>query len=162
MNINIIYRKRVIPNECIKLDSDIIIYQTDDMVFTKWHAFHEKPYLSYGYSCYFLNEGYKLSKFIRSDGTFSVWYFDIVSYSKGPEEDSLLVQDLLADVVVNADGTVRVVDLDELAQALEEGLITSIQMCTCLKQLHVLLDKLYHNGLQDIIIPLENAISQIN
>ena len=46
------------------------------------------------------------------------WYFDIVEYDYDKENNSLTSLDLLADVIVYPDGFVKVLDLDELAEAL--------------------------------------------
>ena len=51
--------------------------------------------------------------------------------------------DLLADVIVYPDGFVRVVDLDELADAFRDGLIDSDQLQTALRHLDKLLSLIY-------------------
>ena len=155
----ILYRKRIIPDECIKLKDDAILYHDSSMIVTSWRAFSQKDYLSYGYSCYFIENGIKLSKFYKSDDTFSRWYFDIVSYQDGPIANSIMVVDLLADVIVYPDGLIKVVDLDELAEALSKNLITSRQMNECLNNLNKLLTKLYAGKLPELIMPLEKHIS---
>ena len=33
-----IYRKRIIPDECILLKDDIILERTDDAIITKWNT----------------------------------------------------------------------------------------------------------------------------
>ncbi|SER58222.1 hypothetical protein SAMN04487884_107120 [Butyrivibrio fibrisolvens] len=156
----ILYRKRIIPDECIKLKDDVILYHDSNMIMTSWRAFRPKDYLSYGYSCYFLDHGFKMSKFYRSDDTFSRWYFDIVSFQEGPEKGSIMVVDLLADVIVYPDHSFKVVDLDELADALNKNLITSGQMQECLENLDRLLKIIYEGKLSDLIMPLELQISR--
>lgn len=104
-----------------------------------------KTSFSHGCSCYFLKEGIKVSKFYRHDNSLLYWYCDVVSYDYNAEENSLLVTDLLADVIIHPDGTVQVVDLDELAEAFEEGLITAEQMSMCLRQLNNLLTIVYRD-----------------
>lgn len=155
----ILYRKRIIPNECIKLKDDVILYHDSSMIMTSWRAFRQKDYLSYGYSCYFLEHGFKMSKFYKADGTFSMWYFDIVSYKDGPEANSVMVVDLLADVIIHPDNSIRVVDLDELAEALDKNLITAGQMHECLESLNKLLGIIYDGRLSELIMPLELQIS---
>lgn len=140
-----IYRKRLIPNECILLKDDIIVEQNDEIILTKWDTINPKTTFSHGCSCYFLHDGIKVSKFLRSDNSLLYWYCDVVSYEYHSETNSLVVTDLLADVIVHPDGTVQVVDLDELAEALEKGLITEQQMCTCLRQLDQLLSYIYRD-----------------
>ncbi|MCM1045199.1 MAG: DUF402 domain-containing protein [Candidatus Gastranaerophilales bacterium] len=134
-----IYRKRIIPQECILLKDDIIIEQNDRQIITKWNTLNPKTTFSHGCSCYFLKEGIKVGKFYRDDNSLLYWYCDIVDYDFDQEANTLTVTDLLADVILYPDGRVKVVDLDELADAKEGGLITDEQMCLCLRRLNNLL-----------------------
>ena len=111
-----IYRKRLIPEECILLKDDIIVEQNEDYILTKWKTLNPKTTFSHGCSCYYLKEGFKISKFYRHDGSLLYWYCDIVEYTSRPEDNSLIVTDLLADIILYPDGRMHVVDLDELAQ----------------------------------------------
>ena len=129
-----LYRKRLIPSECILLKDDIIIKQTEDVIVTTWKTIKPKNAFTHGCSCYFLKEGLKLSKFYRADGDLLYWYCDIVDYSYDPQEHALTSTDLLADVIVYPDGFVKVVDLDELADALEKKILTPEQLSRSLKQ----------------------------
>ncbi len=140
-----IYRKRLIPAECILLKDDIIVEQDEDFIITKWKTLNPKTTFSHGCSCYFLKDGIKVSKFYRHDNSLLYWYCDVVTYEYNEAENSLLVTDLLADVIVHPDGTVQVVDLDELAEAFEKELITADQMSACLRQLNNLLTLIYRD-----------------
>jgi predicted RNA-binding protein associated with RNAse of E/G family len=71
-----------------------------------------------------------------------------------------MVVDLLADVIVYPDHSFKVVDLDELADALNKNLITSGQMQECLENLDHLLKIIYEGKLSDLIMPLELQISR--
>ena len=64
-----LYRRRLIPDECILLKDDIIVKQTEELVITSWNTLNPKIAFSHGCSCYFLNEGFKISKFYRQDGS---------------------------------------------------------------------------------------------
>lgn len=139
MNTLQIYRKRLIPPECILLKDDIIVESSEDTVITKWTTLKPKAEFSHGYSCYLLKEGLKVSKFYRADNSLLYWYCDIVDYSFSPDSTTLTVTDLLADVIVYPDGRVKVMDLDELADALDHKLITPELMSACLRRLHYLL-----------------------
>ena len=97
-----------------------------------------KKDLHHGSSCYFLKEGFKVSKFCRENGSLLYWYCDIVDYDFHPYDNHLIVTDLLADVIIYPDGFVKVVDLDELVTALDAR---SIDINT-LKSSLVRLDKL--------------------
>ena len=145
MNISKIYRQRIIPSECILLKDDVIISQDEEVIITKWNTLHPKTNFSHGCSCFFLNEGLKVSKIYRSDNSLLYWYCDIVEYSFGPEEGMMTFTDLLADVIIRPDGYIKVVDLDELAEAMERGWITKEQMTFCLRSLHHLLSLIYRD-----------------
>ena len=117
-----IYRKRIIPDECILLKDDIILERTPDRIITKWNTLNPRRDFHHGYSCYYLNLGYKVSKFYREDDTLLYWYCDIVDYRYQEAENALIVTDLLADVVIYPDGYIKVLDVNELAIALEKKL----------------------------------------
>lgn len=138
MNSLQIYRKRIIPEQLLLLKDDIIEEQNDDYIITSWKTLNPKLAFSHGCSCYFLYEGIKVSKFYREDNSLLYWYCDIVDY-EWSDENTITVTDLLADVIIYPDGRVKVVDLDELADASEKGLITNEQTCQCLRQLNNLL-----------------------
>lgn len=140
------YRKRLIPDECIELKGDEIICRNDDIIVTKWTTIHPKPDFSHGASCYFLKEGIKMSKFYRADGSLVCWYCDIVQYDFSEDKSTLVATDLLADVIISPEGTVKVVDLDELAEALDRGLLDTETMRKALLQLNALLTKIYEGS----------------
>ena len=135
-----LYRKRYIPSQCIPLDEDTIVKETDEYIVTTWETIHPKAAFDHGCSCYLLNEGLKVSKFYRPDGTVLYWYCDIITYEKDEEENSLTAVDLLADVIIYPDGRIKVMDLDELAEALERRLITNEEMTFALRKLNNLLN----------------------
>jgi len=134
----ILYRRRIIPEECVLLKDDIILSCDEEHIVTSWHALHPKKDLHHGSSCYFLKEGFKVSKLCRENGSLLYWYCDIVDYDFHPYDNHLIVTDLLADVIIYPDGFVKVVDLDELVTALDAR---SIDINT-LKSSLVRLDKL--------------------
>lgn len=145
MEISKIYRRRIIPAECILLKDDVVVETNDEYVVTTWKTLHPKPNFSHGSSCYFLQEGIKVSKIFREDGSLVYWYCDIVEYDYDETEKALTVTDLLADVLVYPDNHFEVVDLDELAEALERELITKEQMTVCLRNLDHLLSMIYRD-----------------
>ncbi|MGN0167707.1 MAG: DUF402 domain-containing protein [Acetatifactor sp.] len=156
MEISKLYRKRFIPDECILLKDDIIVKQTEEVLITKWNTLNPKTEFSHGSSCYFLKEGLKVSKIYRHDGSLLRWYCDIVDYSYDPENRSLTVTDLLADVIIYPDGRMKVVDLDELAEAAEENFITKEQMISCLRSLNHLLSLIYRDKFDRLQAYLDN------
>ncbi|MCM1568045.1 MAG: DUF402 domain-containing protein [Roseburia sp.] len=145
MNLSHIYRKRIIPAELLLLKKDEIIKADDETVITRWTTINPKSEFTHGCSCYFLKHGIKVSKFYRSDNSLLYWYCDIVDFEYNASESSLIVTDLLADVIVYPDGIVKVVDLDELADAFERGLISDALMSACLRRLNELLTLIYRD-----------------
>ena len=65
-------------------------------------------------------------------------------------DDGLIFSDLLIDVVIFPDGTVRVVDLDEAADALEQGLITSDMLAAALRSTNNLLTYIHHGRFSEL------------
>ena len=154
-----LYRKRIIPEECILLKDDEVLYHDSEVIITKWNTIHPKKTLHHGYSCYFLERGFKVSKFYDHDGNLISWYCDIISYSYEEEDNTYTFTDLLVDVIVYPDGFVRVVDLDELADAARDGLISAEQMQLALRRTDKLLSVIYKGAfgkLQKYIEDQEN------
>ena len=116
-----LFRKRIIPEECVPLDDDELLYYDDRVIVTGWRALHPKKVLHHGYSCYFLKEGYKVSKFLSQDDSLIYWYCDIVDFDYNGETNELIVTDLLADVIVYPDGFVKVVDIDDWIECVSIG-----------------------------------------
>ncbi|MCL2719282.1 MAG: DUF402 domain-containing protein [Lachnospiraceae bacterium] len=139
----ILYRRRIIPDECIKLKDDIILSFNEDFILTSWNALKPKIDLHHGNSCYLLNEGIKLSKFYREDNSLICWYVDIVEYQYEPEENTLTSIDFLVDIIIYPDGFVKVVDLDELALAVEKSLIDEETLKKCLRTVDKVLRLIY-------------------
>lgn len=138
-----LYRKRLIPAQNIPLKDDTILFTSDEIIVTKWDTLNPKTEFNHGTSCYFFKEGVKVSKFYRADNTLLYWYCDIVEYEYDKDLNRLTVVDLLADVLIYPDGTVKVVDLDEMADALGQGVITAELLQQGLYRLNGLLTKIY-------------------
>lgn len=140
-----IYRRRMIPDECILLKDDIILEKTPDRIITKWNTLKPRRDFHHGYSCYYLNLGYKVSKFYREDDSLLYWYCDIVDYTYDEAQNSLIVTDLLADVVIYPDGYVKVLDIEELSVALKKELCEPEAVIQALSRLGKLLDLIYED-----------------
>ena len=54
-----LFRRRLIPDECILLKDDVIVSQSDDYIITTWTTLNPKISFHHGCSCYFLKEGLK-------------------------------------------------------------------------------------------------------
>ena len=140
-----LYRKRIIPAECVFLKDDLLLYRDNEVIITKWNTLRPKKTLSHGYSCYFLERGFKVSKFYDHEDNLISWYCDIIQteYRREEDADTYIFTDLLADVVVYPDGRVRVVDLDELADAQRDHLISPDELQAALRHLDRLLTIIY-------------------
>lgn len=154
-NYPLLYRKRLIPLECVPLKDDEILKWDENIILTKWNALKPKKDLHHGYSCYFLKEGYKVSKFYTADNSLLYWYCDIVDFERSTEEDALIVTDLLADVIIYPDGFVKVVDIDEMVTCLDEDLISLEQLKNSLTQLDKLLKIIYADKFDTLTIHIE-------
>lgn len=156
MDYPLLYRKRIIPNECILLKDDEILMWDDAIIVTRWKALKPKKDLHHGYSCYFLKEGYKISKFYRQDNTLIYYYCDIITHQYHAAENKLIVTDLLADVIIYPDGFVKVVDLDEMVPALECGGISMNDLKKALLSCNALLSLIYDGKLSQLTKYIES------
>lgn len=155
----ILYRKRLIPEECILLKDDVVLYRDEDIIVTAWHSLKPRKDLHHGYSCYYLKDGFKVSKFYQEDGSLLYWYCDIVDYAYEKDSDTYVVTDLLADVLVYPDGFVKVVDIDELVTALEQNLIDESLLKKSLLRLNLLLTLIYNGSFETMKQQIEGHIS---
>lgn len=143
MKIPILYRKRLIPDECVLLKDDVLLHRDEHTIVTKWTTLKPKKHLARGYSCYFLDMGVKVNKFYDHEDNLICWYCDIVSHTYDEATDTYIFTDLLADVLVYPDGFVKVLDLDELAVANEKGLLSPEQLNEALRTVDRLLNRIY-------------------
>ncbi len=134
-----LYRKRLIPNETIFLKDDRILYVDSNHMITKWDCLKPRADISYGYSMYCLNEGFKLSKVYNSDHNLVYWYCDIIDSQYNAQTNELTILDLLIDILIYEDGSIEVLDLDELADSLEQHLISETLACISMRRANSLL-----------------------
>ena len=153
-----LYRKRYMPSEIVFLKDDIIVYQDDTVMVTKWDVLHPKAKFSHGVSCYYLEKGWKVSKFLNKEDKLVYYYCDIIDATYNKEENFFVFTDLLADVIIYEDGFVKVVDLGEIAEALEEGIITDREAKLSLSRLDALLEVIYGGGLPEMIAFMEQKV----
>ena len=138
-----LYRKRLIPDECVNLKDDNIIFLDSDTIVTSWNTFRPKAEFTHGTSYYVINEGFKISKFYKADNSLAYIYCDIIDTSYDAVSDTYIFTDLLADVIIENNGRVRVVDLDEL-------------MSDALHKLNKLLTAIYNGTFNEYIRILES------
>lgn len=143
-----LYRKRFIPDELKLLKDDKILYMDEDIILTSWTTLKPRSDFASGISAYYRKEGFKISRHYGADGSFTRWYCDIIMESK--TENGLVFSDLLIDVVIFPDGTVRVVDLDEAADALEQGLITAEMLTQALRSTDKLLSYIHQGRFSEL------------
>ncbi len=151
-----LFRKRLIPMECVALTDDEILFMDGERIVTRWNTLKPKKVLHHGLSCYFLDKGCKVSKFMKEDGSLLYWYCDIVTHTFDKETDTYVFTDLLADVVIYPDNSVRVIDLDEVGTALRDELISKEQCITLLNSLSSLLEVIYGGKFCEITEYLES------
>lgn len=152
-----LYRRRYIPDEIVHLKDDKIISADDEKIITKWEVLKKRTDFSHGASCYFLKKGIKVSKFIDENENILYWYCDIINYEYNEAENSYVFNDLLIDVIIYPDGFVKVVDMEEIADALEKGLIDEEIVKSSLRKTNSLLTDIYNGKLDEYT----NAIKDI-
>lgn len=145
-----LYRKRLIPDECILLKDDIILEVDDDHILTRWNTLKPKKILHHGDSCYYLHKGVKVSRFYTEDNILICWYCDIVSYEWNETKTSLLTTDLLLDILVYPDHSFKILDMDELAQAQAKELISGTLLQNSLLTANRLLNDIYDNKFHEL------------
>lgn len=145
-----LYRKRYIPNETILLKDDIIYYIDHKLIKTKWKVLKPRKDFACGISWYYLDKGWKISRFMDKDGKLVYYYCDIIDAVFSKDNKSCVVRDLLADVKVYPDGKVEVVDLEEIADALDKKIITVSDAKKSLRRLDSLLKIIYSGKLGSI------------
>ena len=160
MQTPMLYRKRLIPNECVLLDKDQILFSDSCRIVTAWQAIHPRSDLAFGYSLYLPSEGIKISRFYDHMRRFLYWYCDIIETDAQPAENRLVFTDLLIDVKLFPDGSCRILDLDEVSRAFRDGLLTSDQLLRALECLDRLLGKIYDGSFHQLEAGLPSFIPE--
>ena len=139
-----LYRKRFIPMETILLKDDNIVFQNEDVIVTKWNSLKPREDFSKGISCYFLKEGYKISRFINKNDNIVYHYCDIIETEYIVQNNTYIFIDLLADVLIYENGFIKVVDIAEIAEALEKNILSLDLAKKALYRLDALLTIIYN------------------
>ena len=153
----LMYRKRLIPEECVPLKNDRILFFDGNTLITSWKALKPRCDLACGNSLYLLSDGIKISRFYGPAGRFLYWYCDIIDAQVSPDGKTWVFTDLLADVKIYSDGSIRVVDLDELADAYESGILSRKLLLCALRRLDRLLNAVYDRSFERISAVLTKA-----
>ena len=146
----LLYRKRYIPLEVKSLNDDEILFADDEIIVTKWNTFKPKKDFSNGISCTFINDGYKIGKFMNENGGLVYYYCDIIKSEYQKDENIWIFTDLLADVKIYPNGATEVVDLGELSQAYRKNLISAEIVMEALEKLDKLLNLVYSGKWKDL------------
>lgn len=141
-NVKII-RKRYIPDEEVDISLDKIIYLDEKLLVTEWLPIHLRDDISKGKSYTYLKEGYKVSLMYDDNDNLKYYYCDIIDVVI--KDNVIKLIDLLVDVVIYPNNEVRVVDLEELAEASNKKLITQLQVEDSLIKTNKLLNLIYNN-----------------
>ena len=149
-----LFRKRLIPSECVNLKDDTIIHIDDEKIITSWKTFRPNRNSHTAYLTMCLRR-LKISKFYKQDNSLAYIYCDIIDTSYDKASDTYVFTDLLADVIIENSGFVRVVDLDELADACSGGLISNDMLVSSLHKLNNLLSTIYGGTFSQYIDVLE-------
>lgn len=138
-----LFRRRYLPDEMIELKDDEILSASREIIVTKWDVLKPRKDIAKGYSAYFLNQGVKLSKVYGPAGNLVYWYCDIIKPEIDRAAGTYIFHDLLIDVLIYPDGTVKVVDLDEFADVMEQGILDAADYLVALRSTDTLLKKIY-------------------
>lgn len=144
MNTNLrLFRKRHIPEECVPLTKDTVLFFDDSRMVTSWNVLKPRTDFASGISLFDFKKHWKITRVAKVDGSLHHWYCDImrVHISEDTETDTVtyLMEDLLIDIVMEADGSLDVLDLDEAAEAFEKGLISANDLTLALNAADALL-----------------------
>ncbi|NLP34853.1 MAG: DUF402 domain-containing protein [Clostridiales bacterium] len=152
-----IYRKRFIPNDITALKDDIILVQEENLIITKWMTLRPRKDIARGISAYYIDKGYKISKIYDKDNQIVYWYCDIIQTKIDSNKNTVLFEDLLVDIILYKDGSTKILDLDELSQALEQRLIRREEAVYALRTLDSLLKIIYSGNFYTLQDPINKS-----
>ncbi len=152
-----LYRRRYIPNELIYLKDDEILSIDSERIITKWNVLKPRNDFTHGVSCYFIKDGFKVSKFLDKDNKLLYWYCDIIETEIDSEKNVYTFNDLLIDVIVQGDGFVRVVDLDEVGRALNDKIISEELIIKAMDRVNKLLNVIYSGRFGEYTVYIEEV-----
>ena len=113
-----LYRKRLIPDECVNLKDDNIIFLDSDTIVTSWNTFRPKAEFTHGTSYYVINEGFKISKFYKADNSLAYIYCDIIDTSYDAVSDTYIFTENIISCELMSDALHK---LNKLLTAIYNG-----------------------------------------
>ena len=138
-----LFRRRFIPDENIELKDDMILALEPNLIITSWNVLKPRRDISRGVSAYFIDKGIKVSKVFDNAGQMVYWYCDIIETHYDEKENIYTFNDLLIDVGVYPDGQVEVLDMDEFADAMEQGILSVGTLAHAMRATDDLLHTIY-------------------
>lgn len=144
-----LFRKRHIPEECVPLKNDKVLFWDKSRLVTSWNVLKPRSDFASGISLFDFEKHWKITRVAKADGSLYHWYCDIMNvhfsedYTAGTT--TCVMEDLLIDIVIEGDGSVHVLDLDEAADAFEKGLISASDLTLALNAADTLL-RIIRNG----------------
>ncbi len=143
-----LFRRRFIPEEIVELKDDKILSmdKNNNIIITKWNVLKPRNDIDHGISAYFINDGIKVSKIFNSDGNLVYWYCDIIETVH--DNNTYTFNDLLIDIIIHPDGKVEVVDMDEFADVMENGILTNNTIAKALRCANSLLKDIYSGNFE--------------
>lgn len=136
-----LYRKRYFPQEIICLKDDIILYAKENLIISKWNTLKPRSDIAGGISAYVIDKNIKISKVFDASNNFVHWYCDIIT-TECQEDSAYIFTDLLIDIIIDSDGIVHVVDMDELGDYIKNGTIDPDTACLALHAANDLLNSI--------------------
>ena len=115
----------------------------DKLIITKWNVLKPRKDIARGISAYLLDKGIKVSKVYDSEDNLVYWYCDIVETVHEEGSSKYVFNDLLIDILVYPDGFVKVVDMDEFAEIMDEGRLDNGVIAQALRSADALLNVIY-------------------
>lgn len=150
-----LYRKRYIPWETVHLKDDKILHHSEDLIITQWITLKPRKDIASGISAYYLKEGIKVSKIFNAKHNLVYWYMDIIHPIIDAKKNTVIIEDLLVDVILYEDGSFHILDLDELSYAFIQKLITQNQVIDGLRKLNHLISIIENNQFSIFQNPIE-------
>ena len=143
-----LFRRRFIPEEIVELKDDKILSmdKNNNIIITKWNVLKPRNDIDHGISAYFINDGIKVSKIFNSDGNLVYWYCAIIETVH--DNNTYTFNDLLIDIIIHPDGKVEVVDMDEFADVMENGILTNNTIAKALRCANSLLKDIYSGNFE--------------
>ncbi len=155
-----LFRKRHIPEECILLKDDIVLFSDASRLVTKWNVLKSRKDFASGISLFDFEKHWKITRVAKADGSLHHWYCDIMKMHIVQDDTenitSYTMEDLLIDVVIEPDGSVHTLDLDEAAEAFEKSLISAEDLILALRAADELLRVIRNNEFSSYQKLIEN------